>query len=82
MTERRIYDQERYAHFVTFSCYRRARLLDADRAKACVLGTLLDYMHLNPVRAGFVERAIDWCWSSARWYDERKTVGVPITWLE
>ena len=28
----------------------------------------LDYMHLNPVRAGLVEHAADWQWSSARYY--------------
>jgi putative transposase len=42
----------------------------------------LHYMHLNPVRAGFVERAVDWKWSSARWYEERRTVGVPIHWVD
>ena len=40
----------------------------------------LDYMHLNPVRAGLTERAVDWKWSSARWYLERKPVGLPIRW--
>jgi len=30
----------------------------------------LNYIHLNPVRAGLVERAIDYRWSSARiWQD-------------
>lgn len=169
MAERKIYDREGHAHFVTFSCYRRRHLLDHDHAKRCVLGALsaqlrrlrgrcvgfvvmpdhvhavlwfalpgqlsealkqwkrmssirikellcgrlpnytstidrtepvwqakyygfnlyspakveekLTYMHLNPVRAGLVERAVDWPWSSARWYEERRTVGVPITWL-
>ncbi len=38
----------------------------------------LDYMHANPVRAGLVERAIDWKWSSARWYLHGKQVGLPI----
>ena len=28
----------------------------------------IDYIHLNPVRRGLVQRAIDWRWSSARWY--------------
>ena len=42
----------------------------------------LNYMHLNPVRAGLVERAIDWKWSSARWYESMRTVGVPIEWVE
>jgi putative transposase len=42
----------------------------------------LDYMHLNPVRAGLVERAVDWRWSSARKYILNRTVGVPIQWPE
>ncbi len=40
MTERRIYDGQLDAHFVTFSCYRRRRLLDHDQAKRIVLGVL------------------------------------------
>ena len=40
----------------------------------------LDYMHLNPVRAGLVERAEDWPWSSDRWYLESRPVGLPIQW--
>ncbi len=32
----------------------------------------IDYIHMNPVRAGLVERPCDWAWSSARfWYGER-----------
>ncbi len=164
--ERHIYDDERHAQFITFSCYKRRKLLNPDRAKRIVIGTLgsqlaiheglclgfvimpehvhclvwfdelghlssfmnhwkdqtslkikelyrtefqeysakieetdpawqaryypfnvftekkltekLDYMHMNPVRRGLVSRAIDWPWSSARWYLEGKTVGVPI----
>lgn len=166
---RRIIDDELYAHFVTFSCYRRRRLLDPDHPKRIVLGTLnhqlsslkakcvsfvvmpdhihaiiwlpetgqlsrfmrgwkrmssfrirkwyrendssyfdgfgegdkfwqpkyysfeiystakleekLTYMHLNPVRAELVAKATDWKWSSARWYHDRTTVGVPIDWI-
>ena len=169
MTNRRIYDSEGHAQFVTFSCYKRRRLLDHDRCKRIVIGTLgsqlalqngvcigivvlpdhvhalvsfrereqlsyfmkqwkqrssvaihkfiesdlpmyaqfvldeghvwqakyypfnvfseekavekLDYMHLNPVRAALVERAIDWPWSSARWYELRQSVGLPIGWI-
>jgi putative transposase len=39
----------------------------------------LDYMHHNPVKAGWVEHAQDWLYSSARWYLLRKSVGVPIS---
>ncbi|HEV7278644.1 MAG TPA: hypothetical protein VGN57_00410 [Pirellulaceae bacterium] len=28
----------------------------------------LDYLHLNPVKRGLCDRAIDWKWSSARYY--------------
>jgi putative transposase len=170
MAKRKVYDRERHAHFVTFSCYKRRRLLDDDRAKRIVLGTLnaqlrrlqgrcagfvvmpnhvhailwfagpgqlseamkqwkrmssfrikqlfrdqlieyrrrmaaadpmwqakfydfnlhsrrkveekLTYMHQNPVKAGLVERATEWTWSSARWYDDGRTVGVPISPLD
>lgn len=42
----------------------------------------LKYTHENPVRAGLVTRAVDWPWSSARWYLEGRSVGVPIEWVE
>ncbi len=42
----------------------------------------LTYMHQNPVRAGLVSRAVDWRWSSARWYDQRRTVGVKVDWVD
>lgn len=42
----------------------------------------LSYMHLNPVRAKLVERAVDWRWSSARWYELQRSVGVPVRWVE
>ena len=37
-------------------------------------------MHLNPVRAGGVEPACDWRSSSARYYEQGKSVGVPPGW--
>ncbi|MBB01362.1 MAG: hypothetical protein CMJ47_01825 [Planctomyces sp.] len=40
----------------------------------------LAYIHNNPVRAELVSQPVDWKWSSARWYSERRSVGVPITW--
>jgi putative transposase len=41
----------------------------------------LDYMHLNPVRAGLVGRACDWHWSSAAHYESGTDVGIPIEWI-
>ena len=32
----------------------------------------LDYIHVNPVKHGHVERTIDWPWSSFRRYVQRQ----------
>jgi putative transposase len=42
----------------------------------------LEYMHANPVRKGLAARPADWKWSSARWYELHRSVGVPIQWVE
>jgi putative transposase len=49
--------------------------------KARKLEEKLNYMHQNPVRAGLVQRSTDWKWSSARWYENRRSVGIPIEWV-
>lgn len=36
------------------------------------------YVNLNPVRRELVERAIDWPWSSARWYDGQTDVPLDM----
>ena len=38
----------------------------------------LEYMHNNPVRAGFVGSPESWKYSSARYFSNGKSVGVPI----
>ena len=168
MVRRRVYDDEKHVHFVTFSCYKRRTFLQPDQAKRIVIGQLgsrltrndgrctgfvimpdhvhalvwspepgrlsgfmnkwkdqssheikklyrtrfptywsrfddtdpiwqpryygfniwsrrkveekLDYMHLNPVRAGLVARAVAYRWSSAAWYHFGRSVGLPIRW--
>ena len=170
MVTKTTHDRDGHAHFVTFSCYRRRRLLDHDRTKKVVLGVLgsqlhtqggrcagfvvmpehvhaivwfpspdqishfmkqwkqrssvqikrlvrsfliryaasidpaeptwqagyydfnlfsarkiaekLTYMHQNLVRAGLVERPVDWPWSSARYYETGRSVGVPVGWID
>jgi putative transposase len=42
----------------------------------------LAYMHQNPVRAGLVNSPADWPWSSFRYYEYGRSVGVPIRWIE
>jgi putative transposase len=170
MPRKRTYDREGHAHFVTFSCFRRRRLLDHDRSKRIILGVLnsrlslqqgrcvgfvimpdhvhalvrfpehdqishfmkqwkqrssvqvkrwlgtqlprytaridpvdpvwqaryydfnvfttrkmeekLLSMHQNPVRAGLVVYPCDWPWSSARYYEWGRSVGVPVGWID
>ena len=48
-------DQFWQPKYYSFSIYSRRKLEEK-----------LQYMHLNPVRVGLVERAIEWHWSSAR----------------
>ena len=57
--------------YYAFPIYERAKLEEK-----------LRYIHENPVRSDLVERAIDWRWSSARWYETGRSVGVPIQWVE
>ena len=42
--ERKIFDLKGHAHFVTFSCYRRRRILDDNRAKGIVIHFLADQL--------------------------------------
>ena len=34
------------------------------------LTKMIDYIHMNPVRKGFVEKPQEWKWSSAAWYSK------------
>ena len=51
----------------------------------------IDYIHMNPAGRGLVKRAIDWRWSSARWYADPPLPsdaglpaihGLPDEWLD
>lgn len=51
------------------------------------LAQMIEYIHLNPVRRGLVERASDWKWSSAAWYEGCGTNGlypdqIPVEWID
>ena len=39
-------------------------------------------LSMRVLAAGLVEKAVLWNWGSARWYDDRRSVGVPIDWIE
>jgi len=42
------------------------------------LESMIDYIHHNPVRRGLCLRAIDWEWSSARWFAGIRPVAIEM----
>ena len=62
VTERRGSREER--HF-----WQTGGGYDRNIVEPKTLMAMIDYIHLNPVRKVLVERASDWRWSSASWFD-------------
>lgn len=48
--------------------WQRGGGYDRNVTEPATLERMIDYLHLNPVRKGLVERAADWQWSSAGWF--------------
>jgi putative transposase len=46
------------------------------RSQAAILAAI-DYIHLNPVRRGLCDQAVEWKWSSARFYHESDSLIDP-----
>ncbi len=60
---------------------------DRNIERGATLLAMIDYIHLNPVRRGLVERASDWYWSSAGWYllgreGPIRIDAIPPEWLD
>ena len=41
---------------------------DRNLIKPDTLMTMIDYIHMNPVRRGLVEKPAEWTWSSPAWF--------------
>lgn len=59
---------------------------DRNITEPATLTKMIDYIHLNPVRKGIVERASDWPWSSASWFLDHSSImlmpdPIPPEWL-
>ena len=52
----------------TFRFWQEGPGYDRNLTKPSTVLSAIDYLHENPVRRGLVVRAIDWKWSSARYY--------------
>jgi putative transposase len=57
----------------------QARFYDFNVDSDAKLNEKIEYMHQNPVAARLAETALDWNWSSARFYELGESVGVTIT---
>lgn len=51
---------------------------DGNKVEPAAIHQIIEYIHNNPVRAGLVERAIDWKWSSAREWAELDGILLPV----
>ncbi|MEX2286159.1 MAG: hypothetical protein WD648_03655 [Planctomycetaceae bacterium] len=59
---------------------------DRNITEPATLMKMIDYLHLNPVRRGLVEKASDWKWSSADFYENGvqgvlEIDAIPPEWL-
>lgn len=52
----------------TFRYWQEGPGYDRNITKVSTVLAAIDYLHNNPVRRGLVQRAVDWKWSSARFY--------------
>jgi putative transposase len=53
----------------TFRYWQEGPGYDRNLDRVDTVLAAIDYIHRNPVRRGLVNRAVDWQWSSARWYE-------------
>jgi hypothetical protein len=61
MTNIRRYDTTGRSVFITAVCHRRIPYLKRDWQKELLL---MDYIHFNPVKHGYVSKPLDYKWSS------------------
>jgi putative transposase len=60
---------------------------DRNITEPSTLAAAIVYIHANPVRRGLVDRASDWTWSSAGWFEgegrnELPPDPIPPEWVE
>ena len=53
---------------MTFRYWQEGPGYDRNLTRRSTILADIDYLHHNPVRRGLVQTAVDWKWSSARFY--------------
>ncbi len=62
----------------TFRFWQEGPGYDRNIWSAKALHAAIDYIHMNPVRRGLVDRVVDYRWSSARWYHSDGRLEDPL----
>jgi putative transposase len=62
----------------TFRFWQEGPGYDRNLTKTSTVPPAIDYLRHNPVRRGFVKRAVDWKWSSARYYVDDPPRQYPV----
>lgn len=70
---------------IEYRFWQPGRGYDRNIDRKQTLHHMMDYIHMNPVRKGYVENASDWKWSSASWLmdcplNSLKPDPLPLEW--
>ena len=73
----------------TFRYWQEGPGYDRNLVEPKAIQAAIEYIHFNPVRRRLCRRAVDWRWSSARWYADPTSVDsslprlsvLPAEWL-
>jgi putative transposase len=63
---------------VHYRFWQRGGGYDRNIIEPATLVHMIEYIHLNPVRRGLVQRAADWIWSSAPFYEGIRPVPIEM----
>ena len=63
---------------MTFRFWQEGPGYDRNLTEPSTILAAVEYVHENPVRRGLVQQAIDWKWSSARWYVDPSSPPEPM----
>jgi putative transposase len=64
---------------LTFRFWQEGPRYDRNLTSEKAIQAAIRYVHMNPVRRKLCERATDWRWSSAKWY-ETDGAAVDLAW--
>ena len=70
--------EERKGSHTRYHFWQKGGGYDRNVTEPETLASMIEYIHLNPVRRGLVSRASDWYWSSTAWFEGKGESPVPL----